>query len=221
MTSMIRVSIVAFGVAASVVSGCSAKTGTGAVDADKPTATGERPAATSETANSQCRSVGTPLTDIAPLSVGEPRMRIPLPEGWVPTSEMNSEMVRFVAANAGLSSDAFAPTVVVTLEKVPSATTAEDEFERQQQALVAQDGATGVTASKGSVCGLPAVTLEYTTGPTGGGKPHPATVLMTYLPGGETSYVSTTTLQTMDPKNSTYQHDSAEILDGFQMLAPK
>ena len=54
-------------------------------------------------------------------------------------------------------------------------------------------------------------------GPVG---PHPAMVVCAVLQTDDATFAVTTTVQTADPDNPTYQRDAEMILTGFQMLPP-
>ena len=204
--------------AAALFCGCSAHTESGTPQAQ--TATGSTTAtAPSGSSTSECATVASPLTDIKPVAAGEPRLRIPVPPGWKPTTKMNSELVRYVAANPDLNADDFAANVVVTLEQQAPGTTEQQAFDQQRDALAHSVGIDQMKPGGGSLCGQPMASLEYMLA-VGNAKPHPAKVEMVYLPVGDTPYVATVTIQSTVPENPTYQHDSQEIFDGFQMLPP-
>jgi hypothetical protein len=133
---------------------------------------------------------------------------------------MNSEIIRFTAADPDLTTDGFSANVVVTLEKQPAGTTSQDAFDRQRDGAVNRFGVTDVTASEGTVCGQPMRTLRYTIPTMGKVPPHPAMVQLVYLRVGDVPYVATVTLQSVDADNPTYQKDAQDILHGFQMLPP-
>ena len=167
-----------------------------------------------------CTQVDAPLTDIEAVDDGEPVLRIPQPDGWERYSAMDNEVIRFTMTNAALSTESFAPTVVVTLESRPGIETAAEVFDAQRASLVDGLGATDVTVAEEKLCGLPAEWVEYTTPPMGTVGTLPAQVMMAVLHTDNRTYAATVTSQSKDPLNPRYQEDTGQILRGFQMLAP-
>ncbi|MET0900698.1 MAG: hypothetical protein ABWY45_22520 [Mycobacterium sp.] len=189
------------------------------VDAE-PVASDELSTGQSATGAAECAEVDAPLTDIESVDADDPVLRIPQPAGWERYSAMDNEVIRFTMTNVDLTSENFAPTVVVTLESRPGIATAAEVFDAQRESLVDGLGATDVTVAEEKLCGLPAEWVEYTTPPMGAVGRLPAQVMMAVLHTGNRTYAATVTSQTKDPLNPRYQDETAEILRGFQMLAP-
>lgn len=187
----------------------------------------EPPTSTTHPTNSDvataapCKTVPSPMADIATRSAAEPRMRIPTPNGWQQSTALNSELIRFAEGNPALRANDFTPNAVVTLEKAPGGQTDPARaFELEREALTRSVVTTNMQTNDEKVCGHPAQIVHYTSGTMGTLKPHPATVLLVAASVNGTTYIATVTIQTTDDTNPDYQRDSAEILTGFQMLSP-
>ncbi len=169
---------------------------------------------------SDCTSVDAPMTSIPDHGNDEPIMKIPQPDGWERVTMMDSELIRFTMRDTGMAVNGFGPTAVVTLESHPGVTDPKEVFDAQQSVLESGVGATDVHAADATLCKLPATIIDYTTPTIGPIAPHPAKVLCVVLQTDKRTFAMTVTLQTADPGNPTYQHDSETILTGFQMLPP-
>jgi hypothetical protein len=175
---------------------------------------------TTSGAVAECTEVEAPLTDIEAVDDGDPVLRIPQPTGWERYSAMDNEVLRFTMTNVDLTSQNFAPTVVVTLESRPGIAPAAEVFDAQRESLVDGLGATDLMVAEDTLCGLPAEWVEYTTPPMGAVGRLPAQVVMAVLHTDNRTYAATVTSQTKDPQDPRYREDTEQILRGFQMLAP-
>lgn len=183
-----------------------------------PRATPTAPVADAKGDPSACAHFDGQLLDIPARGAAEPQLRIPQAAGWNRNTKLDSEVVRFVLANADLTANQFAPNIVVTLEDAPKADV-QTIFTQQHANLVKLAGAQDLTSEPATVCGLPAETITFTAAPTGPGA-HSRVVTMLSVPtivGGH-QYLVTATVQTTEPDNPTYQHDAKTFLDGFQVL---
>lgn len=176
----------------------------------------------------KCETVAAPLTDIPTRTDQEPKLRIPVPEGWERATKMDSEQIRFAIRNPKLSADGFTPNAVVTMQKAPSDIGKPDQIlQAQTDQLVKKLKLTDVNSTSTKVCGAPALTSSYTTPEMQLGKKLPtiparkATSLGVVYRGGDAYYVATVTVQTVKADNQTYVQDSEQILKGFQILPPK
>lgn len=169
---------------------------------------------------SDCTAVDAPLTPIPAHNDEEPVMKIPQPDGWKRVRLMDSELIRFTMRNEDLVVDGFAPTAVVTLESHRGITEPREVFDSQQDALENAVGATGLEVTQGSLCELPAETIDYVTPQLGRLPPHPARVVTAVMHVENRTYAMTMTVQSADPENPTYKRDAETILTGFQMLPP-
>ena len=114
------------------------------------------------------------------------------------------------------------PTAVVTLESVPMETTDEHEiFDQERAALVDRLGATGLHTMETTLCGAEAELVDYDAPPMGHIPPRKVKTLMVAATFGGSTFVATVTVQSTDPHNGVYAHDSATVLAGFQMLPPE
>jgi hypothetical protein len=131
-----------------------------------------------------------------------------------------SPLIRFMLVNKSLVANNFAPNAVVTLETVQGGGTVNDAFEQGRSGLTSL-GATNLSETDGTVCGLPAQTVTSTLPAMPGMAPErPGKALIVADQAGDKMYVVTVTMQTTDPANPTYQHDSETILTGLQVLPP-
>jgi hypothetical protein len=169
---------------------------------------------------SLCETVDARLTTIPAIKDDEPVMKIPQPQGWERSTQLDSELFRFAMINRSLATNEFTPNLVVTLESVPGIEQPDRMFESQREGLESTFGATDLRITEHTLCGLPAETVRYQTPPMGNLAPHPGTVLIAVLHTDDATYAATVTIQTADPRNPTYLRDAEEILKGFQMLPP-
>lgn len=170
-----------------------------------------------------CTAVDAELVDVPPppgASVStDPVLRIPQPEGWNRITSLDSEMIRFVMRNDGLAADGLAPTAVVTLESHPGEISPH-EFFAEQRRQVSQLGVTDVTLTDTTVCGLPAVRGHYMSPLMGTSGPRRAELLSAVMFTEGRTYGVALTVQSAYHDDPVFQQESAEILDGFQMLPP-
>ncbi len=167
-----------------------------------------------------CTSVDAKMAAIPQRTDEEPVMKIPQPDGWQRVRLLDSELIRFTMRNASLAAGGFAPTAVVTLESHRGIAEPRDVFRAQQDALETTIGATNLEVTEGSLCELPAETIDYMTPQLGMLPPHPARVVTAVMHADDTTYAMTLTVQGADRDNPTYRRDAETILTGFQMLPP-
>lgn len=167
-----------------------------------------------------CTQVDVPLQDVPAHTDGEPRVRVPQPAGWNRVTKMDSEVIRYTLVNQSLIADHFAPNLVVTLESTPPL---DPQVVFDQQVVNLRDivGATDVSSTPATVCGLPAARLTLKLPAMGVAvSPRPAQGLAVVAGNGGHQFLITATAQTTDVDNPTYQRDAATMLDGFEVLAP-
>ncbi|KUI20385.1 hypothetical protein AU193_17130 [Mycobacterium sp. GA-1285] len=169
---------------------------------------------------SRCEVVDEPLTTIPAKNDNEPVLKIPTPPGWVRTTMMDSELIRFAMRNDELTTQGFTPNVVVTLESAPGMQDADVVFANMRDALESGIGATDVRETERTLCGAPARTFDYQMPAMGSVAAHPAVALGAVLRTEGQTFAISVTAQTLDPEDPTYQRDSETILDGFQLLPP-
>jgi hypothetical protein len=180
-------------------------------------------AVTSDFAAGACGHADVPMLDIPTVSDTEPRMRIPQPPGWEPTTEVGDlgALTQFALMVGSRAENGFPRNVVlVTLERVPDVD-ARTIFDQTRADLVQlfeeQNWPTDLTATAGTVCGLPAETLVYAGDPALNARP--ATILWVAIKAYGHTYLAAMT-QTIEPGNPTYQRDAETILSGFEVLPP-
>lgn len=172
----------------------------------------------SEAPTAACAETSAPMSEIPHKAGAEPLMRIPQPDGWERSTQMDSELIRYVVVNSGLFANSFAPNVVVTLERINGTDqTPQQVLDAERNGLVSMGGATDLVVTPGTVCGLKAETVTYTAAGAGAAPPRPDTVLIVVGPFGGDTYAATVTAQTTDEGNADYQRDTRTILDGFEM----
>jgi hypothetical protein len=171
---------------------------------------------------SECEQVSTPLTTIDARAPGEPQLKIPQPTGWERASMLDSDVIRFTMRNKGLLADNFMPTAVVTLESVPDGSSDNRAiFDQERAALVDRLGATGLSTSETTRCGDQAQLVDYDAPSMGRIPPRRIRTLMVAGTFGDSTFVSTVTVQSTDPGNPVYTRDTGTVLTGFEMLPPR
>jgi hypothetical protein len=171
-------------------------------------------------ADHTCSDTSVPLTTIDAATEGDPQLQIPQPPGWDTSDKLNSPLIRFAMINTDLTTDGFAPNAVVTFET--AATGAADPaqvFDQQRGLLETQLGATDVSTETSSLCGYPAATISYTAPAMGEVPERAAKVLCVLAEVDGTTYLSTVTVSSVTPDESTYAEDSKNILAGFRVNA--
>lgn len=176
----------------------------------------------------KCQTVSAPLTDIPTRTDQEPKLRIPVPEGWERNTEMDSEQIRFAIRSPKLAAEGFVPNAVVTLQRAPADIGKPEQIlQAQTDQLTKKLKLTDVSSTATKVCGAPALSSAYTTPEIKLGKKIPpvparkATSLGVVYRSGDTNYVATVTVQTVKADDPTYMADSEMILTGFQLLPPQ
>ncbi len=185
------------------------------------TGTAARDAHASTPKPNECEQVSAPLTAIDSRADGEPQLKIPQPPGWESASMLDSDVIRFTMRNKDLVSHSFMPTAVVTLESVAGGDTdAKAIFDQERGALVDRLGATGLHTLETTRCGDDAEIVDYDAPSMGNIPPRKAKTLMVAASYNDNTYVTTVTVQSTDPDNASYVHDTGTVLAGFQMLPP-
>jgi hypothetical protein len=144
-------------------------------------------------------------------------MRIPTPEGWERSTELDSELIRYTLGNPSMTEAGFAPNVIVTLETVPANASAEEVLAAQWDAMASVGVTDIVPTSDSPVCGFPAQRVTYSL-PQMGQVPARSGVAIAVVTTGAQRFTSVVGLQTTNPQDPTYVEDSTTILDGFQIL---
>jgi len=175
----------------------------------------------------KCSAVSAQLVDIPTRTDQEPKMRIPLPQGWERSTKMDNESIRFAIRNPGLAADGFTPNAVVTLQKVGTDIgKPEKVLEAQNDQLAKKLKLTDMKTNPTDLCGVPALSSTYTAPEVKLGKkippipPRKASSLSAVYKGGDANYIVMLTVQTIKADNQTFVADSATIVKGFQLLPP-
>ncbi|MDZ4268505.1 MAG: LpqN/LpqT family lipoprotein [Mycobacterium sp.] len=175
---------------------------------------------TSTGGGDECAAVSAPLSDIPTVDDDEPRLRIPIPQGWQRNSMMDSRVIRYAIVAQDLISDGFAPNAVVTLESVRGTPDPDIVFDENRNNLITMMGASDLETESNSTCGFPSETTSYIAPPMGPAPERPIIMHAVVADTGDTTYLATLTLQTAEGENPTYLRDAQEIVDGFQLLLP-
>jgi hypothetical protein len=190
-------------------------------DDDPAGATAEETSTSDASSGDGCATVDVPVTPIEAHDSTEPALAIPEPPGWTRNTTQDSEIIRYVLVNEGLTSDSFTPNVVVTLEHIPGTeVSAESVLEQQRTVLQSQGGVTDIEVQPTTTCGSTAEKTVYTLPAMGAVPERPARGLLVAAPYGGDMWSATVTAQAVNGDDSTYQQDISTILDGFQMTAP-
>lgn len=175
----------------------------------------------------KCETVSAPMTDIPTRTDQEPKLRIPVPEGWERATQLDSEQIRFAIRSPKLAADNFTPNAVVTMQKVSADLGKPDQIlQAQTDQLTKKLDITDVTSTPTKVCGAPALSSTYTTpelriNPKIPAVPaRKATSLGVVYRGSDANYVATVTVQAVKADNPGFVSDSETILKGFQILPP-
>ncbi len=178
-------------------------------------------------AEGKCQTVSAPMADIPTRTDQEPKMRIPLPQGWERSTKQDSESIRFAIRNPGLETDGFTPNAVVTMQKVSTSVGKPDKIlQAQNDQLTQKLKVTDMKAESTEVCGATALSSTYTAPEMKLSPKIPpipartATSLGTIYKSGDSFYVATLTVQAVKGANDTYKKDAETILKGFQLLPP-
>jgi hypothetical protein len=169
-------------------------------------------------AGNGCTEVSAPMTPISTKANDEPRLRIPQPSGWEPTTTVDSDISRFEMENENLTPDDFA-WLLVGLESEPGRDDPAMVLDAIREGMLTEAGARDVKVTDGTVCGHPAQTLRYTIAPdellpvTA-----PATSLVVVAHGTNKTYAAIVTIMTTNDDTPAYQHAAETILTGFQVL---
>ncbi|MCG7596589.1 LpqN/LpqT family lipoprotein [Mycobacterium sp. PSTR-4-N] len=170
--------------------------------------------------DAQCTTVTAPLVDIPQKNPREPQLRVPQPQGWERNTMMDNQIIRFAIVAQDLVADQFAPNAVVTLESVRGSADPDIVFEQNRSNLTTMMGAFDLQTESNTTCGLPSETTTYIAPAMGPAPQRPIIMHAVVARTPSATYLSTLTVQTTDATNPTYVRDSAEIVDGFQLLLP-
>ncbi|MCB0931117.1 MAG: LpqN/LpqT family lipoprotein [Mycobacterium sp.] len=167
------------------------------------------------------------MSDIPTRTDQEPKMRIPVPEGWERSTKQDNESVRFAIRNQGLAVDGFTPNAVVTLQKLSiSAGKPAQILEAQTDQLTKKLNVTDLKTASTEVCGATAMSSSYKAPELKLNPripaipPRDAKTLGVIYKSGDSYFVATLTVQTVQGDNQTYIKDADTIIKGFQILPP-
>jgi TIR domain len=190
-------------------------------------ATRRSPEPPTVTADYNCTKVSAPMTSIEPRADTEPRLRVPQPPGWEQTMMFNpgagdparSPFIRFAMINRSLNADNFSPAALVAMT-VETGSTVREALEHMRTGLTSSGG-TDLSVVDTTVCGLPAQLVDCIfPAMQGATAPRPTKSVLVANQAGDTIYLVAVSMQTTDPANPTFAHDSEMILTGLQVLPP-
>jgi hypothetical protein len=172
-----------------------------------------------------CRYVNAPMVAIPAADATEPRIRIPRPAGWEPTtlSDIAGVSFRLTLTPEGERQNSAA----ITVDPVPDMDAQEifDSLNSTLDEMLTERGMPpNLTTETITVCGLPAQTRTRPGGEVGLGAPNvpvtrPVTTLAVVAKGGAETYL-VTLITTAEPDNPNYQRDAETILSGLEILPP-
>ena len=168
-------------------------------------------------AGNGCTAVSAPMTPIPTQANDEPRMLIPQPSGWEPTTMLDSEMKRFEMVNESLTANDFA-WVLVALDSEPGRSEPKTVFDAARRGIVTEAGGTDMKVTDGTVCGYPAQTLHYTMAATRLPIATPATTLTVVVQTPGKTYAAVVNITTTDADNPDYRRAAETMLTGLQVL---
>lgn len=180
-------------------------------------ATGQQKIAGTTTA---CTFVSAPMATVPGEADDEPRVLIPEPSGWEPTTAPDSETFRFGMEHGSLVAGRFAVASVRLKTKVGHHDTA-TVFDEVRSNAEKDDGNKDLTVDDATVCGYPALTLRYTRVATDQLPTRTETMLFAVVHSVGKTHGAWVTVTTNDADNPAYQRAAETILDGFQVLAPR
>lgn len=204
-----RVSLAVLLLPMAVLAGCAADGGAEAAADGSPIAARE-----SATNESSCASTEGMLL-AADSAEGEPTFEIPLPSGWEPNSQMNSDLVRLVVSNPTIVRDDFAPSLVVTTERSPA--DVQSAFDRQLAGLAELTGPSDVETTRGTVCGFESMSFDYLLPEMGTIPERPAKAQIIVVPHGDETLTYSVTAQATSPADPSYEKDVETMLSGIQI----
>ena len=144
---------------------------------------------------------------------GEPVITVPVPEGWVRTTQLDSEVIRLALADGTVTAPPV-PTVNVIIDKVTGhpADTLAQALNQLETTLAPKDLATQET----SVCGFPALRADYTSKNVGE-ITWDITQYMVAVPATDGQVLATFTLMAGAPASEDFVALREEIIDGIRI----
>lgn len=178
-------------------------------------------------ATSACAEVDAHKVEIPALRAGEPRLRIPQPDGWEGSTDVgrDDESLRFSLSSSSSSGQEPESVVVVGMDEVEDIGTDAifaDGYAGLTEGLEEFGLPTNMTMSRDTVCGLPA--QRYTSegsaasmGAAAAPEAPPASYLQVVArTGGRTYYVGVLAIGL--PDSPTFHRDAEAILSGFEVM---
>lgn len=188
-------------------------------------------AATVESAPPRCAPVRTPLAAANLLHATEPRVEIPQPPGWAPSTTTDDPYARLVLENPAMAVDGVTPTAVVNLATaeiapgpgVSSATAAENILETRTRSRAVDLQLSGTSLYSRStrrdpLCGFPALRREYTVLPDDAAAPaYRVSEVDAVLDVDGNSFLLHVSVRGPDTDDDRYRLDVDQILRGVQI----
>lgn len=188
----------------------------GCSSSDKPAPVASSPTST-VIASPRCAASAAPLAALPAKAAGEPILAVPQPAGWELSTAPMSEAptARAALGNAGLRSNGFSPSALVTLVDVTSDNDTPERALAVEQAGLAQAVGHFTTQLPGTLCGFPSATITYTVD----GRQDTQRIVavkdrLAHI------WVVSVQIQSADPANIIFAKDKQTILDGFQITVP-
>ena len=184
-----------------------------------PTSAAPELPTTSSVAASGCSTVAAPLADIPARTAQEPRIRIPIPQGWEEWNrDSQHEGIRFAVLAPGLTADGFVPNAFVMMFKLsPGVGTPEKVVKSHLEGYAEGNNLSDITSLPTETCGLPALKSSFKDLDP---PPTRETALYVVYATNAATYLVTLQVMARNPDVGSYQQDLTTILDGFQVLPP-
>jgi hypothetical protein len=160
-----------------------------------------------------CTHVDTQMLDVPSTRSTEPRMRIPQPAGWEPSTEFEEADPSLVLASSNTGDELPQGRVAVFVEPVSDAEvpTLFDDFTAGLEQVLAEEGLPSeLTRTAGTHCGLRSETVAVA-------GPDPASTLLVVAESGGDTYLIAVA-QTTNPDSPSHRRNAETILTGFEVL---
>lgn len=170
-------------------------------------------------ANAECAASKAPVTALEPQSSTDPIIGIPVPEGWVRETSLDSQMIRGGFGKVNPDEPGASATAMVVVEdltgRVPSA---EAGIQAEIDGVTMMGGEVLEQQSL-TVCGFPAGLAQVRLPVMGAVPEREGTVLAVITESDGAMIATVVTIQNLVADNPTYDADRRTIVDGMQITA--
>ncbi|MDH6199134.1 hypothetical protein M2272_005802 [Mycobacterium frederiksbergense] len=152
---------------------------------------------------------------------GEPRVRIAQPPNWEPAPDLAKRAVKLVLRNESLSDGVTNPAVTVAAGDATDGDRTPEDLLGDSIKGFESAGGQNIEQVPAEVCGFPALMVNYTLPPSGGGKTIYVTAVTVMVPLGAKVWNLVVMAQSTAPNNKTYMQDAQVMLAGLQIAPPR